>query len=101
MMSLMMSLVIITKINGVLPYPPRNNLVKFHRDLIRFSRVMLLAMECPQTDNIMMTIPLILTRREKRSRKSFSAILFEINAFRDVTSYENDQRYILSPAISF
>ena len=31
--------VIITKINRVLPYPTRNNPVKFHQDRIRFSRV--------------------------------------------------------------
>ena len=31
--------VIVTKTNGVLPYPLRNNPVKFHQDRMRFSRV--------------------------------------------------------------
>ena len=43
--------VIVTKINRVLPDPPINNPVKFHQDRIRFSRVMLLTRECPQTDD--------------------------------------------------
>ena len=55
--------VIVTKINRVLPYPPRNNPVKFHQDRIRFSRVMLLTRKCLETiDDIMMTIPLVLPR---------------------------------------
>ena len=48
--------VIVIKSNNVLPYPLRNNPVKFHQDRIRFSRVMLLTRKCPQTgnDDIMM-----------------------------------------------
>ena len=62
--------VIITQINRVLPYPLRNNCVKFHQDRIRFSRVMLLTRKCRQTDDddIMMTIPLVLLRGKNQNR---------------------------------